>query len=424
MNSDNDPHSPTSEEPGSDSPVDAPRETPAGEDTEDEAAAKSAVAEEPKEKKAPEWTLERIAVERQRLDLALVVIVLLIVVFLASFPAANSELWRHLATGRLVAARAFEFGSDPYTATTNGVRWVDHSWLFDLKLYELARVFGGPESLAGGAALIIAKMMLVVILAWVLMSIQRSGQGWWAPASTTLLALLAMTPQLQLGPGIVSLLFLGITLYFLTRPEPATPPIGLLARALSSTPLCLFVVCAMWVNMDRWFILGPVTVALFWLGETIQAQVAPIRTGPEAPPPDHNRRLLFALGAGLLGCLLNPYHVNAFALPRELAFYLSSSPLKGDPAFDKLLFSPLQAEYLRNQSLGLNVAGMAYLPLILLGVISFVITRGIGWRWWRVLLWAGFFIPSVMLATFVPYFAVVAAPITALNLQDYGVAHF
>src|SRR5262245_20319318 len=54
---------------------------------------------------------------------------------LASTPARNSDLWLHLASGRLLAQG--QFGQDPFSSTTTGVFWVNHSWLSDAALYGL-----------------------------------------------------------------------------------------------------------------------------------------------------------------------------------------------------------------------------------------------------------------------------------------------
>src|SRR5262249_30101822 len=87
---------------------------------------------------------ERLAVESARLYLVRVACVLLLAFFLASFAATNSDLWMHLAAGRLITQGQYPFGSDPFAYTTNGVRWVNNAWLTDLGLYGLAQALGGP----------------------------------------------------------------------------------------------------------------------------------------------------------------------------------------------------------------------------------------------------------------------------------------
>jgi hypothetical protein len=64
--------------------------------------------------------------------------------------------------------------------------------------------------------------------------------------------------------------------------------------------------CMVWVNCDAWFFLGPLTVLLFAVGETLQGGKEVSKLG-----------LVFA--ASVMACIVNPYHVMAFtALPPEL----------------------------------------------------------------------------------------------------------
>ncbi len=66
----------------------------------------------------------------------------------------------------------------------------------------------------------------------------------------------------------------------------------------------------------------------------------------------------------------------------------------------------------------------AYL-LVILGIASFVLTfLKNSWRWWRLLTWGAFFFLGAYQARLMIFFAVAAAPITALNLQDYARAQF
>jgi tetratricopeptide (TPR) repeat protein len=68
---------------------------------------------------------------------------------------------------------------------------------------------------------------------------------------------------------------------------------------------------------------------------------------------------------------------------------------------------------------GLSVAGLAYYPLLVLGAVSFLLA----WpklRGWRVALWVGFALLSAWHGRAIPFFAVVAGPVAALNLYDFA----
>src|SRR5216683_902235 len=80
---------------------------------------------------------------RRAWDFFLTFLVLVLAFLSASFLARNSDVWFHLATGRLVAQGQFSFGADPFAYTTQGIYWACHSWLFDLVFYELYGLVGG-----------------------------------------------------------------------------------------------------------------------------------------------------------------------------------------------------------------------------------------------------------------------------------------
>src|SRR5436190_1927270 len=77
---------------------------------------------------------------------------------LASTPARNSDLWLHLASGRLLIRGQSLCGIDPFASTTTGVFWVNHTWLSDALLYEV-------YERGDGRALVVAKSVLAAVLA-------------------------------------------------------------------------------------------------------------------------------------------------------------------------------------------------------------------------------------------------------------------
>src|SRR5947199_3885941 len=142
-------------------------------------------------------------------DAVLAVLVVAFAFCAASFAAGNSDLWLHLATGRLLARGGYAFGVDPFCYTTEGVYWANHAWLFDL-------VFYGAHHFVGGGGLVILKALTVTALAAVMLLLARpraDREGpFWVSAACVLLALLAMSPRLVLQPACLSLLLLAVCL--------------------------------------------------------------------------------------------------------------------------------------------------------------------------------------------------------------------
>jgi tetratricopeptide (TPR) repeat protein len=366
----------------------------------------------------------------RRLDASALVLLLVLAFFLGSFVAQNSSLWVHLATGRLIAAGDYHFGVDPFSYATQDQYWANVNWLYDLGLYTL-------YNLAGGAVVVVCKALLVVLLALVLFQTRRPGESWWPSVLCVGLALLAASRAMLLDPFLLTLLCLAATLYLLYR-EPLRQ-VGAAPRSRLSSLWLLPPLFALWANLDAWFILGPITVALVVIGELLQG-AAPAGAGAAALRA-RRRTLALVLPVGLAACLLNPHGYRVFVLPPELALlvlqtggWLPSWMLAGgttlqeigkaDPSFWQLLpawESPLDRLFWTNPGRGLNVAGLAYFPLIVLGFASFVVTgpgRGGLASFASLIVWSAFLLLSTAHARLIPLFAVVAAPITAINLQE------
>src|SRR5262249_19857945 len=154
----------------------------------------------------------------------------------------------------------------------------------------------------------------------------------------------------------LSFLMLGVTLW-------------LLERARSGDRLSLWLlpaVCLLWVNLDSWFLFGPLTIALYLAGELLQLLGAEHKE--QALPP---ARLGIVLLACLGACLINPFHFRAFELPAPLQFGQAASAFASDNYFRILYLAPWEETYYSDTRVGLSAAGLAYFVLLLAGLVSF-----------------------------------------------------
>jgi tetratricopeptide (TPR) repeat protein len=317
---------------------------------------------------------------------------------LASFPVRNADLWKHLAAGRLLVQ-----GGDPGLASVHDKQ----GWLYDLCCY-------GVYSAVGETGLVLGKVLLVVGLGLVLLRVSRIGASWPLAAACTALALLAMSMRVLLQPATVSGFFLALAYWFAQEAlgarrnhESAGGTSIPTFRFLAPWPL--LVLFLVWVNVDGWFLIGLGTVALLRLGRALDSGGGRAAGG-----------LLSAAGSVLLlaaVCLLNPAHVRAFTPSPDLWHGTS----------------PFQPAYFT--SLGLSPAGLAYYPLLGLGLLTFLLNRssprqaGGGMHresdagysaarfWERLLPWLGLAVLSAVQVRAIPFFAVVAGPVLAWNLQ-------
>jgi tetratricopeptide (TPR) repeat protein len=364
-------------------------------------------------------TLEGRARMIQRLDWGLAVVVLLLAFLVASFTVRNTDFWQHLASGRLYAHGQFHFGVDPFTYTAAKSYWANHSWLYDWIQYQVTLWAGGPDTCRGGAALVILKALLISAVAWCMLRTHRIGQSLWAPAVCSVLALVTMGPRLLYQPTLVSLLFLSLTVYLVERwsheeSEGFQRKRFLLAPYGTIVPLFV-----LWVNVDGWFILGPLTVALFLVGQFAERPFGP--AGERALKRRHLISLTRVLVVGSAACLLNPHHYRAFILPALISQVTPVDVYDRDSTFRQLFNSSWNRGFLQDYG---EIAGSSYFLLMALGLLSFMLTFFRGWRWWRLLVWMAFALLAAYRVRCIPFFAVVAAPITALNLQDFASARF
>ena len=136
--------------------------------------------------------------------------------------------------------------------------------------------------------------------------------------------------------------------------------------------------------------------------------------------PGERRTLLWVLLASIAACLVNPHHIHAFTLPSALGVSEAGAALAHDELFEALFCSPFESYYFHPQ-ISLTVAGMAFFPLLLLGLISFAAAQWVGrWSWERALVWIAFFALAGWRAGAIPFFAVVAGPIASLNFLDFA----
>jgi hypothetical protein len=335
---------------------------------------------------------------RRRLGILEGIIAVLLLVFAfecAAFRASNSDVFLHLAAGRLVAEGQLSHAGDPFTFSSDRP-WVHHSWLTDAVAYQIYQIAGGDAILVG------LKAGLAVLLAILMLATARQPDRLgWVPVVCVFLAILTISPHLFLRPTIVSFVLLALTLYLLTRPGDS--------RAVWLLP----VVCLLWVNLDNWFLLGPLTIALYLAGQLLQKISGETAGAPGVPPG----RLAAVLALSVLACLVNPAHIGAFTTrPVPFDFSQASAVLRIEPQFRGQFLSPLESIWFI-KSLGLSAAGLSFFLLLGIGLGSFIVVAP-RMCWWRVLIWLSFAGLALWSVRLIPFFAIVGAPIAALNFLD------
>jgi len=343
-------------------------------------------------------------------DVVLALVGVVLAFLLASFAARNSDVWLHLAGGRLIAAGELGLGTDSMSFAEPARPWVRTTWLFDLAAYLAYKADASGVTLVGVKAAVFAAAFALFGL------LRRPGHALWPWAVVGVLAALAAAPYALLRPAVASVALLSLTMALIAR---------LPWRSGSwREPGILAGVFALWANVDAWFFLGPLALACVLVGELAQrrlfgpATADPADPFPAAPPVS---ALAKALGLGVVACLLNPFFLAALVkdpgeafgqlVPPELGFL---TPAGATESFEliNLTLSPLSPQYLAQESLGKGVNGVAYAALLVSGVAALLLGFG-RLRAAHVALWLAFGGLSLLHVRLIPYFAVVVAPIVA-----------
>src|SRR5262245_26234759 len=341
--------------------------------------------------------------QRHALDWLLIIAVCALAFLLAATPARNSDLWLNLASGRSLINGASTWGTDPFASTTNGVFWVNHTWLSDVLLFELHRI-------DGGRALVIAKGVLILAIAALLFWFRRSGASMALPACAATLAIVAFGPWMLLQPVLFSVVGLVLTLWLLERPNFVDSSRLEKARRMRWLLLPLFVI---WANLDGWYLLGPVLVGLYTVREGVHVLCG---RGPASRRELGTLGLLTALGFAV--CLLTPYHYRIFAWPTPLGLTQAEQAWMRDPAGRNLVIAPFSKSIVKSPAFS-GPGGWAYCILLVLGGASFFLCpRNL--HLGRLFVWLGLAALSIYQARTIPFFAVATAPVLVLNFDDWA----
>jgi len=229
-------------------------------------------------------------------------------VYLSHRPLWHTDLWGHLAYGRLIVAQRNIPATEPLLPLCQGVPFVDFSWLSEVIGY-LAERCRGVEALQ----FLYATAVIIGVGLLALCTLRKTGS---AAAAALAAALYVWIDWQQLGimrPQLAaSACFLGVFLLAIGRAWRGTATRFRLAA--SATAL----IFAAWANLHGSFLIGLVLLAAFVGGRSVDLLR---RTGRlRAVREDRRvRRGLIVLMLAAVACLLNPYGWRIFPAAWELS---------------------------------------------------------------------------------------------------------
>jgi hypothetical protein len=204
----------------------------------------------------------------------------------------DPDVWWHLRTGQLILQNHSFFHTDPFSFTRFGQPWINHEWLSEILLFLLYRFSGFGGLIVVFAAVIAATLLLVYA---------RSPGRPYLAALMTLWGAVVSAPTWGVRPQMFSLLLASIFLLLLEASEQRPNLLWWTA------PLML-----LWVNLHAGYPIGLAFIALFLLGETLEAAIRSELWSKSAP---RLRRLTTAFALCLALVVLNPNGLRIYWYP-------------------------------------------------------------------------------------------------------------
>jgi hypothetical protein len=315
----------------------------------------------------------------------------LIALSLSIFLIEDRDIGFHLRAGELIWQSGQIPTEDPFSYIAEGRPWVDSHWLFQLLVH-------GGYSLSGFTGLVALRIVAVTALLGALFAACHRRDYLPVTLLLGLIATFASFERFSLRPDLYTLTFLAI---FVAGSE-----------RLSSRPRVWFVVLpalqVVWTNAHGLHLLGPVYLALRFVGEALDVAVLRLGLGNgrgEIDPASLRQRGLLALLCALASML------NANGVPGILYPYQLFLELRGEVTW----FPPI-AE--------LQPTVERRVQSILDPVVSYWVLVGLtvaaSWRHFRfgnLLPGAAFLYLSLEAVRNVPLFAVVALPVVGHLLR-------
>lgn len=219
---------------------------------------------------------------------------------------ADPDIWWHLQTGKWIVEHKTLPSTDPFSSYGEGKPWVPYSWLFEVGIYELFRLFGEGALIVYTLALV---WLIMLMMHW---TIARRVHHFVSASGLMAAAVIAMARLYTPRPWLLTVLFFILTLevVFLLRE-------GKESRWCWVLPL----VYVVWANVHIQFIYGLGLLGLACLAPLVDQYVEPLKGGRSVMAWGSRqwKQLTCLTIVCVLATLINPHHVRLYVTVAQLS---------------------------------------------------------------------------------------------------------
>jgi len=286
----------------------------------------------------------------------------------------DSDLWCHFKTGEYIIKNFNVPQVDIFSYTLENKPWIDHEWLSQVLFYAVFAKFSwlGINFLKA----VVISLCFLVLLFFIISKYKKSIYA----IFFILISVFAFGYRSFARPEIFSYLLLCLFFYILEY-----------ERKVYILPFLQI----LWVNLHGYFILGPILIFLYLLGELISGESAKAK------------RLCVLFAITCLACLINPYFYKGAFYPIKI--------LAGVFAEQKLYLQNIH-ELMMPVSAGLGRYAFFWI-LAILSSATFLVNLKKA-RVQHALIFLGSFMASYAAIRNMPIFIFMAMPLSAINLNE------
>ena len=307
----------------------------------------------------------------------------------------NFDIWWHLRAGQYILQNMRIPSHDIFSYTASNRPWTDLHWLFQVLAYGIWRPLGARG--------LIAMKIIVLISAFALVFKIGYRKEWHIVSILSIfLSILAASGRFMVRPEILTFLFTSIYLLMLHQYKYEG----------SKSIWLLPILQILWTNTQGLFIIGPVLIFAYVVGEYIANKIPILRRWRSESTVEGKRfRTLLTIALlTVLACLINPYGFRGAVFPLVLFTRIGTSTN---------VYARTIIEFRKTLSIHPVPFNIYFYKILVIGSLLSFILNVKRTDLSRLLVYTGFLYLSLLARRNIGLFAFVAAPAMVCNVNSF-----